>query len=166
MLLIEGDTELPALELNGRREGASGYIVDGDLVVEGTLESSDDDVMALLVTGSVHADVVFSSGADTAILGDLTASRGVVGHYNHGYLNVAGRLTTPWLVNHGHQISWGELDAVAVDLYSSELRPPYTRRRADLVEGIWDPEYEELDFSLSLELIRSGRPFLDDGEPR
>lgn len=32
MLLIEGDTELPALELNGRREGASGYIVDGDLI--------------------------------------------------------------------------------------------------------------------------------------
>lgn len=161
MLLVEGDTELDSLNLNGRVEGAYGYIIDGDLIVRGRLNSSDDQVMALLVTGSVRAKLVYSSGADTAILGDLTAERAVVGNYHHGYLKVHGRLTAPWLLNANHQITWGELAATAVDLYHGEVEAPYVHSHEDLVEDLYDPDCEEVDFDALLALVEAGEPFLE-----
>ncbi|MBW8481247.1 hypothetical protein [Actinomadura parmotrematis] len=103
-ILVEGpavvDGDLP-LDEHGRTPwardtpgAATGYIVDGDLTVTGTLADIDDGSAALVVLGSLTAGDVYLEG-DAKILtrGDLTA-RAFVGYMTEKLVMVHGDLRT------------------------------------------------------------------------
>ena len=119
MLLVEGDTHSDALDLHEFPDDqAYGYIVDGNLTVDGSINSQDEEAMSLLVTGNLSVGDIFAGGADTAVLGNLHATRFVIGRYNHGYLHVSGDLHAALLLYSDHDITWATFHGVGVDLFN------------------------------------------------
>lgn len=68
-----------------------GFIVDGDLDVEGNVLNGEQDFgPALIVFGTLRARNVGLGGATVYVKNDLVASECLHGYYNHGVLCVGG----------------------------------------------------------------------------
>ena len=159
MLLVEGDVHLEELSLHEfPDDDVYGYIVDGNLTVAGSITSEDEEVMALLVTGDVHAGDVFAGGADTAILGNLRCDRFVIGLYNSGYLHITGDLHAPYVITSDHDIVWGgAIEGATIDVGGNDGRYELRRAhlRAELLEG-------GVDVEQLVEWLRAGRSIVPD----
>jgi hypothetical protein len=69
----------------------AGFIVDGDLDVDGNILNGEQDFgPTLVVLGSLRARNVGLGGAAVYVGGDLVAAECVHAYYNHGYLRVRG----------------------------------------------------------------------------
>ncbi|MEV6924113.1 hypothetical protein AB0M46_06310 [Dactylosporangium sp. NPDC051485] len=118
-------------------EAATGYIVDGDLTIEGNLYDEDDGAAALVVLGRLKArDVFFGCDTKLIVLGDVE-----VGLF-------AGEMTDKLVMLHG------DLRTVVTAL-DAEFEP-------DLVAGTHSgrlvaPAYVDLD----VEDATAGRPLSD-----
>lgn len=160
MLLFEGDTHLKTLELaNVIDDDVYGYIVHGDLIVDGDLEAEDEEGMSLFVTGSLHARSIFSAGLEIVVLKDAHFTNYAIGSYNHGCLRVKGDLHAPYIINDDHDFSWeGKAHGKTINLCSEEACEPYEYGTSHIAEDAQDDG--EVDIERLMEFIAQGKPVL------
>ncbi|WP_158578819.1 leucine-rich repeat domain-containing protein [Spongiactinospora rosea] len=142
-------------------------IVDGDLVVDGTLMWSDWSCgNFVLVTGDLRArNVVLLGCPDVAVRGDLVVSGGVVGKDgdNGGVLTVGGRTQAQMIINTTYfNMSFGtQPEAVLIgDPYSTSCPVDFTSRE---LKAILRPKLlkdDSMDTWKVVEALSAGRPVL------
>ncbi|MCC5581579.1 hypothetical protein IMZ11_38855 [Microtetraspora sp. AC03309] len=140
-------------------EMATGYVVDGDLTVDGNITDVDDGAAALIVLGDLRAKNIYLAG-DTKliVLGHVTAET-FVGDMTEKLVMIHGDLRTTVA------IFWNEFcpDLVAGTLYGRTLAPAYldlpTAPIGDLVDPTPDAPLSSL---LVPELLISGALRPDD----
>ncbi|MBB4702715.1 hypothetical protein [Sphaerisporangium siamense] len=143
----------------GTPEAATGYVVDGDLVVDGNLTNVDDGAAALIVLGDLRARNIYLAG-DTKLVvrGHVTAETFV------------GDMTDKLVMIHGDlratvSIFWNEFcpDLVAGTLHGRTLTPAYLDLSTASIGGLADPAPEApLSRLLAPELLVTGAPGPDD----
>lgn len=70
-----------------------GYIIEGDLTIDGNLVNGEQDFgPALIVLGTLRARNITIAGAPLLVRGDLLVEELFHGYYNHGSLTVLGGL--------------------------------------------------------------------------
>ncbi|GII90562.1 hypothetical protein [Sinosporangium siamense] len=157
--------ELP-LDEHGRtpwQEGtpdmATGYVVDGDLTVDGNIVNVDDGAAALIVLGDLRAKNIFLEG-DTKliVLGHVTAEA-FVGDMTGKLVMIHGDLRT------AVTIFWNEFcpDLIAGTLHGRTLAPAYLDLSTAPIGGLADPAPDApLGDLLVSELLITGTPGPDD----
>ncbi|WP_043475499.1 hypothetical protein [Kitasatospora sp. MBT66] len=115
-LTVEGNLDLDAAEPDG-----TGYIVDGDLLVDGAVLNTDDGCPALVVLGDLRAAAVYLEGDAKLIVGGDVHVGAFVGHMTDKLVMIHGDLRTRVTV----LSSEFEPDLVAGELFGPVLRPPY-----------------------------------------
>ncbi|MER6509870.1 hypothetical protein ABT158_23815 [Nonomuraea sp. NPDC001636] len=140
-------------------DAATGYIVDGDLVVDGNVTDVDDGSAALIVLGDLRARNVYLAGdAKLVVRGHLTAET-FVGDMTDKLVMIHGDLRTTV------SIFWNEFcpDLVAGTLHGRALTPAYLDLSGADVGALADPSPEvPLSRLLVPELLISGAPGPDD----
>lgn len=140
-------------------EAATGYVVDGDLVVDGNITDVDDGAAALIVLGNLRARNVYLAGdAKLVVHGHVTAETFV------------GDMTEKLVMIHGDlratvSIFWNEFcpDLVAGTLHGRTLTPAYLDLSTAPIGGLADPAPEApLSRLLVPELLVTGAPGPDD----
>lgn len=135
-------------------DNATGYIIDGDLTVEGNLVSIDDGSAALVVLGNLRAEDVYLEGdAKLIVMGDVTS---------HAFV---GDMTDKLVMIHGDlrarvALFWDEFcpDLVTGTIHGRVLAPEYLDLETD-IGGLVDPTPEiPLDALLVPELLITDTP--------
>ncbi|GII67382.1 hypothetical protein Skr01_74670 [Sphaerisporangium krabiense] len=143
----------------GTPEAATGYVVDGDLVVDGNITNVDDGAAALIVLGDLRARNIYLAGdAKLIVRGHVTAETFV------------GDMTDKLVMIHGDlrvtvSIFWNEFcpDLVAGTLHGRTLAPAYLDLSTASIGGLDDPAPEApLSSLLVPELLVDGTPGPDD----
>ncbi|MEV4369461.1 polymer-forming cytoskeletal protein [Nonomuraea sp. NPDC049637] len=144
---------------DGAPDAATGYIVDGDLVVDGNVTDVDDGSAALIVLGDLRARNVYLAGdAKLVVRGHVTAET-FVGDMTDKLVMIHGDLRTTV------SIFWNEFcpDLVAGTLHGRALTPAYLDLSDAAVGALADPSPEvPLSRLLVPELLVSGAPGPDD----
>ncbi|MFI6515680.1 hypothetical protein ACIBF1_08995 [Spirillospora sp. NPDC050679] len=134
---------------------ATGYVVDGDLTVDGNLVDIDDGASALIVLGNLRAkDVYLEGDAKLIVLGDVTVDTFV------------GDMTDKLVMVHGDlratvTVFWNEFcpDLVTGVLHGRTLAPAYLDLSAAPIGGLHDPAPDApLDALVVPELLLTGAP--------
>ncbi|MEK2492093.1 hypothetical protein WN990_21295 [Kitasatospora purpeofusca] len=115
-LTIGGHLDLDATEPDG-----TGYIVDGDLLVDGAVLNTDDGCPALVVLGDLRAAAVYLEGDAKLIVGGDVHVGAFVGHMTDKLVMIHGDLRTGVTVLSAEF----EPDLVGGELFGPILRPPY-----------------------------------------
>ena len=89
-IYIEGDLVLHGdLDIDALHSRTDGLIINGNLKVNGGIYNLEGDYgRALVVSGDVVADYLVGGGSEIYLLGHTQIYSFVVGHYNHGILQV------------------------------------------------------------------------------
>ncbi|MEU0484040.1 hypothetical protein ABZ260_33260 [Streptosporangium sp. NPDC006013] len=116
-------------------DAATGYVVDGDLTVDGNIVNVDDGAAALVVLGDLRARNIYLAG-DTKliVLGHVTAET-FVGDMTDKLVMIHGDLRTTVA------IFWREFcpDLVAGTLHGRTLAPAYLDLPTAPIGGLVDP---------------------------
>ncbi|MEV8638727.1 hypothetical protein AB0395_44425 [Streptosporangium sp. NPDC051023] len=138
---------------------ATGYIVDGDLTVDGTITDVDDGAAALIVLGDLRAKNIYLAGdAKLVVLGHVTVET-FVGDMTDKLVMIHGDLRTT------AAIFWNEFcpDLVAGTLHGRILAPAYLDLPTAPIGGLVDPAPDApLDSLLVPELLITGSLRPDD----
>ncbi|MQY06649.1 bactofilin family protein [Actinomadura macrotermitis] len=138
---------------------ATGYIVDGDLTIDGGLVDVDDGAAALVVLGDLRAgDVYLEGDAKLIVRGDVTA-RTFVGDMTDKLVMVHGDLRATVA------IFWNGFcpDLVTGVLHGRTLAPSYLDLSTAPIGGLLDPAPgAPLGDLLVPELLVDGAPGEDD----
>lgn len=161
MLLVQGGAEIAELDLHDQPDDdAYGWIIDGDLRVEGGIECCDESVMSLLVTGDLHAGSIHNAGADIAVHGNVVCAQYLIGDYNHGYIHIGGDLTAPWLIISDHDVEWGgTFHGKGVDVFSTGEHASLPHSSEDLLPSLVDGEGNR-DLDAIVVALKKGAPIL------
>ncbi|MEV0585124.1 hypothetical protein [Nonomuraea sp. NPDC050310] len=145
--------------LDGTPEAATGYIVDGDLDVDGNVVDPDYGDAALIVLGDLRARNLYLAGdAKLVVRGHVTAEA------------VVGDMTGTLVMVHGDlratvSIFWNEFcpDLVGGTLRGRTLKPGYLDLAQAEIGGLADPAPDiPLSRLLVPELLVTGTPGPDD----
>ncbi|MFG2006905.1 hypothetical protein ACGFNU_47945 [Spirillospora sp. NPDC048911] len=138
---------------------ATGYVVDGDLTIDGGLVDIDDGAAALVVLGNLRAkDVYLEGDAKLIVMGDVTVD-GFVGDMTDKLVMIHGDLRATVA------IFWREFrpDLVTGVLHGRTLAPAYLDLSTVAMGGLHDPAPDApLDALLVPELLLTGTPDEDD----
>jgi hypothetical protein len=100
--LHEGDLVLDdhfILDADNLQKGIAGYIINGNLQVQGNIINEEGDYgPALYVKGNVECRSLLIGGAPVHITGDVTAEEVIMLHYNHGWMKCPGIFTAPVMI--------------------------------------------------------------------
>ncbi|MFI6297204.1 hypothetical protein ACIBEJ_36825 [Nonomuraea sp. NPDC050790] len=140
-------------------EAATGYVVDGDLVVDGNVIDVDYGDAALIVLGDLRARDLYLAG-DTKLIvtGDVTAET-FVGDMTGNLVMIHGNLRAKV------SIFWNEFcpDLVAGTLFGRTVVPPYLDLSTAPIGALADPTSgTPLSRLLAPELLITGAPGPDD----
>ncbi len=145
---------------DGTPEGATGYIVDGDLTVGGNLVDIDDGAAALIVLGDLRTrDVYLEGDVKLIVRGDMTAGT-FTGYMTEKLVMIHGDLRT------GVSIFCDEFcpDLVTGSLTGRVLAPGYLDLDDGSIGGLLDPAPDvPLGELLVPELLRAEGTGDDDG---
>ncbi|MDP9869469.1 MULTISPECIES: polymer-forming cytoskeletal protein [Streptosporangium] len=140
-------------------EAATGYVVDGDLVVDGNITAVDDGAAALIVLGDLRARNIYLAGdAKLVVRGNVTAET-FVGDMTDKLVMIHGDLRTTV------SIFWNEFcpDLVTGALHGRTLAPAYLDLSTASIGTLIDPAPEvPLSHLLVPELLITGTPGPDD----
>lgn len=120
---ITGDLDRDAVEafLKELNSGQSAddllVMVNGNLTVSGIVGMGEYSPH-LLVLGSVHCDVLYSSDDTMFITGDAHVKYAYYGYYNDGTITVEGTTFVPYVVNSDHHSSINPQGAILINRYS------------------------------------------------
>lgn len=103
--LVEGDLEVEG-PLDLFRQGLTGLVVTGSLVVHGCYEDSDDPESGTFVLGDMTADNVVSAGW-LCVGGSLLVRGGLVGDYNDCSATIGGQTRAQFLHTEEHWFGFG-----------------------------------------------------------
>ncbi|MEV7012156.1 hypothetical protein [Streptosporangium sp. NPDC051022] len=143
----------------GTPDGATGYVIDGDLTVDGNITDVDDGAAALIVLGDLRARNIYLAGdAKLIVLGHVTVET-FVGDMTEKLVMIHGDLRTTV------SIFWNEFcpDLVAGTLHGRVLAPAYLDLPTAPIGGLADPAPDApLSDLLVPELLITGTPGADD----
>lgn len=119
----------------GTPEGATGYIVDGDLTVDGNILDWDDGASALVVLGNLRAaNIYLSCDPKLLVLGDVEVEAFV------------GDMTDKLVMIHGDlratvTVMWREFcpDLIEGCLHGRTIAPPYIELPNESIREVQDP---------------------------
>lgn len=94
-------------------------MVNGNLTVSGIVGMGDYSPH-LLVLGSVHCDVLYSSDDTMFITGDAHVKYAYYGYYNDGSITVAGTTYVPYVLNSDHHSAITPQGAILINVYSDQ----------------------------------------------
>ncbi|MEU1879952.1 hypothetical protein ABZ470_21790 [Streptosporangium sp. NPDC020072] len=138
---------------------ATGYVIDGDLTVEGNIVNVDDGAAALVVLGNLRAaNVLLEGDVKLVVLGDVEVET-FVGNWTDKLVKVHGDLRT------AVTILWNEFrpDLVAGTLRGRVLAPRYMDLTDLGAGGLEDPGPEvPLSALMVPEVLVDGEPGPDD----
>ncbi|MBW8688338.1 polymer-forming cytoskeletal protein [Chitinophaga rhizophila] len=101
-LLYSGDLVIDTvflLHTETLPEGVAGYVIDGNLHVNGNIINEEGDYgPTLYVTGNVTCRSLLIGGSPVHIKGDVTAEEVIMLHYNHGWMKCPGTFTAPVMI--------------------------------------------------------------------
>lgn len=132
-------------------ERIAGYVIEGDLVIDGNLVNGEQDFgPVLVVLGALSARNVAIAGAPLFVRGDLRVQELFHGYYNHGSLVVLGDVTAQVFIASDY---FGEiLGVVRAEVLAfghCKGAPPLCTKRSDqlLVDAAHapNPDYYEED---------------------
>lgn len=166
VLVFEGDTVIDGnfeLIQHEMPHEAWGYIVTGNLTVNGRILDGDMDYGPFLVVkGDLYADSITTAGAELFIIGNAFIKKFIYTFYNHGTLEIDGDLKTKLVICSDHNtIVKGKIDAIVLnDNGSLEGTPDFDEENWGeiLKEDIIAEDY--LDDDVIMEHIRKGKNFL------
>lgn len=92
-------------------------MVNGSLTASGTVGMGDYSPH-LLVLGSVHCDVLYSSDDTMFITGDAHVKYAYYGYYNDGTITVEGTTYVPYVLNSDHHSAIKPEGAILINVYS------------------------------------------------
>lgn len=140
-------------------EAATGYIIDGDLVVDGNVTDVDDGSAALIVLGDLRTRNIYLAGDAKLIVQGHVTSETFVGDWTDKLVMIHGDLRTTV------SIFWNEFcpDLVAGTLHGRILAPAYLDLSDVPVGALADPSPPApLGELLVPELLITGAPGPDD----
>ena len=115
--VYEGDLSLDGLDLDipgGWYVGGDmGYLITGNLRVNGNITNEQDDgALSLVVLGDLHAKNIAIGGQNFYVRGNVNVEGVFCGSYNHGETHVDGNLSAGLLISNDYRF-WirGHLDA-------------------------------------------------------
>ena len=168
-LVLDGDLRLDWGALNALApEGTwdlNGLIVFGNLTLGGGLLNTDmDGGPVLLVQGDVRARNLISGGADIIVMGNADISDVVFSNYNHGYLEVKGRLSAGLLVMVDHSYDLEDLN-VPLQIFEEDSGDADDNLPTHLVQinGLLKRPVTDLD-DLKAQIIEDGDVLRDDAK--
>ncbi|PSL29147.1 hypothetical protein [Chitinophaga ginsengisoli] len=142
-------------------------LINGNLTVEGDIRLNDHQLF-LLVMGNVHCDVLVNSYDYIHITGNAHIKYVFYGYYNHGYIEVDGTVTVPYVLTNAYSVPIKAEGAVLVSLAyadkSDVINYDYTREvLADvIIPAAFDGE-GNVDEEKFIEIVKSGKSPLIDG---
>lgn len=167
--LLRGSTHVTgdlSLDFDGDEDCPDGTIVDGDLVVTGSIVNRDSDGGPfLLVTGNVHAKNLIAGGAEIVVLGDLVVDEVIFGYANLGSVTVHGATRARAIITEYHSFDLrGSVEGITVSGRGRITADDHFRSYAPalvadvLTDG--NPPGGYPDWNLTTEAILAGRPVL------
>lgn len=130
IMLSPGAYEAADLDLEERS-----YVVDGDLIIQGTVRSWEEGRF-LVVLGDLTLESLLISGPMIHVQGALHARHAILTDYNHGVLSVGGDVAARVIVAEHHFLVGGDICCeAAIDLggfavSSPSFSPTISRQRA------------------------------------
>lgn len=112
---------------------ASIIIVNGNLVVNGTLSPAIDGLPHLLVIGNVTCDVLTSYDEMIYITGDAHIKYAFDGNYNDGSITIDGNTHVPYVLNSDHDSNINPVGAVLINYFGDS-------------DDFFEYDYTEKDF--------------------
>lgn len=132
-------------------QGVAGYIIDGNLEVNGSIINEEGDYGPVLyVRGNVKCRSMLIGGSPTHITGNVTAEEMIMLHYNHGWMKCPGIFTAPVMIVDDYHFEPDEMnisgyyannefdDVISPDLQKllyNKLTTTYEQIRYDLAAG-------------------------------
>lgn len=172
---IDGDLDRDQVEaflkkLNQERSLRSFlFMVNGNLTVTGDIGMGDHNPH-LLVLGSIHCDVLFSSDETMFIAGDAHVRSAYYGYYNDGCIFVMGTTYVPYVLNSDHHSDITPEGAILINVYSDHndfFEYDYTSEvlPESVVPGALDKD-GDFDAWQFINIVRSGQsPFKEGVKP-
>jgi hypothetical protein len=97
--LYKGDLFLKSDLILELADGIEGYIIDGNLQVDGNIVNEEGDYgPTFYVKGNVQCRSMLIGGSPTHIEGNVTAEEVIMLHYNHGWMKCPGMFTAPVMI--------------------------------------------------------------------
>ncbi|MBB3725026.1 hypothetical protein [Nonomuraea dietziae] len=160
---VTGELPLDAHERTpwwaGTPEAATGYVVDGDLDVDGNITNVDDGAAALIVLGNLRARNIYLAGDAKLVVRGHVTTETFVGDMTDKLVMIHGdlRATVSIFLNEFCP------DLVAGALHGRTLTPAYLDLSTASIGGLVDPAPEvPLSRLLVPELLVTGAPGPDD----
>ena len=144
-------------------------IVDGDLTIDGDLQSHDESGF-LVVRGDLRVGTVASGGGQIIVLGNLIAEHAVHTDYNHGYMHVLGDLSAKVIAaEHTLRVD-GTITGLTIDFggFGEGVKPDLGRQEAvydaakTFVPEVLNDQGCVTGFALTKRLL-ARKPILVDG---
>jgi hypothetical protein len=158
----------------------SGYVIEGDLTIDGNLINGEQDFgPVLVVLGVLKAHNVAIAGAPLIITRDLKVTEMFHGYYNHGSTVVFGRTTAEVFVasDYFHQLEGALQPEVFADGHAKKAVTLSTKQCADLLVTAAieeNPDYDHdapgdeprfvIDDGKVFALLEPGKPVLQSGK--
>jgi hypothetical protein len=123
IVVADGDLRVDG-DLDTFKHKLIGLVVKGNLTVTGLFTDTDDPACGVFVAGDMTAARIITTG-ELGVQGTLTATEALVGFYNDYGAEIGGALVTPLFhpENHHFEIH-GKLEARVVVGYGAEYRVP------------------------------------------
>lgn len=98
---------MDSLEIDDIDEmGGTIILFEKDLIIENALTQSNVDYgPTVIVKGNVSAKNIAFGGACIIIKGDVTVEQTMIGIYNHGVINITGKVTAEYIISDDHCFS-------------------------------------------------------------
>lgn len=123
IVVVDGDLHVDG-DLDTFERGLMGLVVRGSLTVEGLFADTDDPACGVFVLGDMRARRVITTGT-LGVAGSLTATEVLVGFYNDYGATIGKDVVTPLFHPENHHFDIrGSLEAKAVVGYGAEYRVP------------------------------------------
>jgi hypothetical protein len=143
------------------------FVIDGDLTIDGTLDLDEgaNECFALIVTGTLRAQVVTLDATMLYVINGARVSRLINFTTTDGTLSIAGTTECPLVICDAGDIELDSTGYVLCRMHDSagSLAPTITLGRAEVPQLLLDDLYDEkrwVDSSRAVEWARAGRPLL------
>ncbi|WP_440134609.1 hypothetical protein [Chitinophaga sancti] len=144
-LVLEKDLLL-VLELHG----VAGYIIDGNLLVNGNIVNEEGDYGPVFyVKGNVVCRSLLIGGSPTHITGNVSAEEVIMLHYNHGWMKCPGLFTAPVMVVEDYHFIPDHKNISLFYYNDEESDNPEEEDIAEVLNNKLTTTFEELRYDLA-----------------
>lgn len=162
LLRVKESVTLDSLEIDDIDEmGGTIILFEKDLIIENALTQSNVDYgPTVIVKGNVSAKNIAFGGACIIIKGDVTVEQTMIGIYNHGVINITGKVTAEYIISDDHCFSIYDKGSKGIFLGFQDLR----YHAKDVLSGkYYDDAEENIKIDKIIEAIKKGNSIKKNG---